>query len=233
MEDVIFQWTADFRPIQRQVESITTIARGKTVHTLMQLGDDTSGSKSMTGLNIRNNMPFRRKSSQSMVIPRATSPGGVNGRARIPSAGSIPSVASAPEHSEPEPEAEPEAEIRPSHLSPDAAYVSHSPAGPSRDYFSRDRQHSDGIISNGRLSPGASVIGKKKPPPPPPPKRIQSASSVQYVKAVYGFEGQEHGDLSFKEGDRIKVLKKTGDVNDWWDGELNGRKGRFPANYCE
>jgi amphiphysin len=29
------------------------------------------------------------------------------------------------------------------------------------------------------------------------------------------------------------VLKKTRDVNDWWDGELNGRKGRFPANYCE
>jgi hypothetical protein len=233
MEDVISQWTADFKPIQRQVESITTIARGKVIHTSMQLGDDPSNGKSMSGLNIRNNMAFRRKPSQGMITPVASSLGGVNGRTRIPSTGSIRSVISAPEYNEPQPEPEPEPDVRLSHLSPDAAYVSHSPAGPSRDYFARDRQQSDGNISNGRHSPGASVIGKKKPPPPPPPKRIQSAPNVQYVTAMYGFEGQEQGDLSFKEGDRIKVLKKTGDVNDWWDGELNGWKGRFPANYCE
>jgi amphiphysin len=50
---------------------------------------------------------------------------------------------------------------------------------------------------------------------------------------MYGFAGQEIGDLSFSEGDRIKVIKKTDSTDDWWDGELKGHRGRFPANYCE
>ena len=227
MEDVVSEWTADFKPIQRQVESISTIARGKAVHTFMQLGGDPSSNKSITRLNIRNNMAFRQKSSQSMIMPGACSPGSVNERARIPS-GSIPPIVS--EGDELEPEAESEPEVRPSHLSTDTAHATYAPVGPSREFIPRTRQRLDSNIRNGTL--GTSV-GKKKPPPPPPPKRIQSASSVQYVTAIYGFQGQEYGDLSFREGDRIKVLKKTGDVNDWWDGELCGQKGRFPANYCE
>ena len=38
MEEVIAQWNADFKPIQKEVESINTIARGKVVHTSMVLG---------------------------------------------------------------------------------------------------------------------------------------------------------------------------------------------------
>lgn len=77
-----------------------------------------------------------------------------------------------------------------------------------------------------------SIAAKKKPPPPPPMKRLQS-KPVEYATAIYAFDGQEQGDLSFNEGDRIVVIKKTQSTDDWWDGELNGRKGKFPANYVE
>lgn len=78
--------------------------------------------------------------------------------------------------------------------------------------------------------PAYSVIGKKKPPPPPP-KRINS--HILYAVALYAFEGQSEGDLSFKEGDQIQVIKKTDSTDDWWEGRLNGVKGSFPANYCK
>lgn len=54
-----------------------------------------------------------------------------------------------------------------------------------------------------------------------------------YVTALYDFGGQSAGDLAFREGDRIRVLKKTESTDDWWEGELRGVKGSFPANYVE
>jgi amphiphysin len=74
---------------------------------------------------------------------------------------------------------------------------------------------------------------QKKKPPPPPPKRIGSQNSSLYAVALYAFEGQSAGDLSFREGDQIKVVKKTDSTDDWWEGELRGVKGSFPANYCK
>lgn len=85
----------------------------------------------------------------------------------------------------------------------------------------------------GSASVSSMVIGKKKPPPPPPPKRVPSAKPEEWVVAQYAFQGQGHKDLSFNEGDRIKIVKKTDTDQDWWEGELNGHKGSFPANYCK
>ena len=80
----------------------------------------------------------------------------------------------------------------------------------------------------------ALAVAKKRPPPPPPPKRIASAQQpAEYVVALYTFPGQGAGDLAFNEGDRIKIVKKTNTDQDWWVGELNGKKGNFPANYCK
>ena len=33
--------------------------------------------------------------------------------------------------------------------------------------------------------------------------------------------------------DRIRVVKKTNSTDDWWEGELAGVQGYFPANYVE
>jgi amphiphysin len=93
------------------------------------------------------------------------------------------------------------------------------------DYFSRERKAS---TSSGTFS----TVGKKKPPPPPPKKRTAS-SQGEFVTAQYEFAGQGSGDLAFREGDRIKVVKKTGSTDDWWEGELNGVVGSFPANYVK
>ncbi|KAI5856247.1 hypothetical protein BZA05DRAFT_387867 [Tricharina praecox] len=112
-----------------------------------------------------------------------------------------------------------------------------SPTSPSPESARTGRTLSPRIPSSGGRSPSPSqlvsiVAGKKKPPPPPPKKKFAGPKEV-WVKAIFTFEGQDRGDLSFSEGERIKVLKKTDNIDDWWEGECNGRKGQFPANYCE
>lgn len=75
------------------------------------------------------------------------------------------------------------------------------------------------------------LVVKKRPPPPPPPKK-PALVQEQWVVALYPFAGQGQGDLSFDEGERIKVVTKTQTDQDWWVGELRGVRGSFPANYC-
>lgn len=98
-------------------------------------------------------------------------------------------------------------------VSPVTSY-SRSPDSQRTDYFQN----------------GNAPIAKKKPPPPPP-KRLGSENAL-YAVALYDFGGQGEGDLEFREGDRIRVVRKTDSTADWWVGELRGVKGNFPANYC-
>ena len=129
----------------------------------------------------------------------------------------------------------------PSTSTPTASF---SPAAPRADYFSRNRPQPTSMNSSSNLTnkpfaaasasgiAAAAVAAKKKPPPPPP--RLPSASAPgPYVTALYDFDGQGGDDLSFREGDRIRVTKKSESKDDWWEGELRGVKGSFPANYCE
>uniref|UniRef100_A0A8C5U920 SH3 domain-containing YSC84-like protein 1 n=1 Tax=Malurus cyaneus samueli TaxID=2593467 RepID=A0A8C5U920_9PASS len=51
------------------------------------------------------------------------------------------------------------------------------------------------------------------------------------VTALYSFEGQQPGDLTFKAGDKITVTTKTNSQFDWWEGKIGGQTGIFPANY--
>ncbi|KAF9189273.1 hypothetical protein BGZ51_009720 [Haplosporangium sp. Z 767] len=69
----------------------------------------------------------------------------------------------------------------------------------------------------------------KKPPPPPVPKRL----GVKMVVALYDYDAQQEGDLSFKKDDRIEIVERTGSTEDWWTGKLNGRQGVFPGNYVQ
>ncbi|KAI8584386.1 hypothetical protein K450DRAFT_219612 [Umbelopsis ramanniana AG] len=52
-----------------------------------------------------------------------------------------------------------------------------------------------------------------------------------YVRALYDYNAQAEGDLTFAKDDLIEVIQKTADVNDWWTGSLNGATGVFPGNY--
>lgn len=51
--------------------------------------------------------------------------------------------------------------------------------------------------------------------------------------ALYTFKGEESGDLPFRKGDVISIIKKSDSQDDWWTGRVNGKEGIFPANYVE
>lgn len=71
------------------------------------------------------------------------------------------------------------------------------------------------------------------PPATPPAKpRAASKPGMQGI-ALYSFAGEESGDLAFKKGDIINIIAKSDSTDDWWTGELNGKRGIFPANYVE
>ncbi|EED19667.1 BAR adaptor protein RVS167, putative [Talaromyces stipitatus ATCC 10500] len=87
-------------------------------------------------------------------------------------------------------------------------------------------------------STGGSVLAaaaKSKPAPPPPkPKPGYLAKpNVETVTALYDYEAQAHGDLSFSAGDVIEIVQRTNNENEWWTGRLHGREGQFPGNYVK
>uniref|UniRef100_A0A6I8REU2 Intersectin-1 n=1 Tax=Xenopus tropicalis TaxID=8364 RepID=A0A6I8REU2_XENTR len=49
----------------------------------------------------------------------------------------------------------------------------------------------------------------------------------EYI-AMYTYESNEQGDLTFQQGDLIVVIKKDGD---WWTGTVGEKTGVFPSNY--
>ncbi|KAI9252056.1 RhoGAP domain-containing protein [Helicostylum pulchrum] len=51
---------------------------------------------------------------------------------------------------------------------------------------------------------------------------------MEYLVAQWDYNAEGNYELSFKEGDKIKLLEKHND--DWWEGELNDEIGFFPAN---
>uniref|UniRef100_A0A4W5MR77 Intersectin-1 n=1 Tax=Hucho hucho TaxID=62062 RepID=A0A4W5MR77_9TELE len=51
----------------------------------------------------------------------------------------------------------------------------------------------------------------------------------EYI-AMYTYESNEQGDLTFQQGDVIVVNKKEGD---WWTGVVSGKTGVFPSNYVK
>ncbi|XP_036398733.1 SH3 domain-containing YSC84-like protein 1 isoform X1 [Megalops cyprinoides] len=59
----------------------------------------------------------------------------------------------------------------------------------------------------------------------------RGASGPLVVTAVHPFVAQQPGDLSFNAGDRITVITKTDSHYDWWEGQLQGQVGIFPANF--
>jgi len=56
---------------------------------------------------------------------------------------------------------------------------------------------------------------------------VQAPTTVK-CQGLYRFDGQDATELSFNAGDIITVLRQGGD---WWEGEINGRRGLFPSNY--
>ena len=215
MDQILAAWKGEFRSIQHELETgIESIAAGKTVRKPMEARPE---SVAATGAYPPRKEITQRQSSGSILTRRAIEAG-------TPPASSQALVV---------PESRSNSALP---LSP-AASSSSSQASDART-FGRASNHSptarpDTLVhsqTESRLSVLSSAAAKKKPPPPPPKRR---QSQVVWVTALYDFDGQAAGDLTFKKGDRIRVFKQTGSTDDWWEGELKGTQGAFPANYCQ
>ncbi|KAF2078329.1 hypothetical protein CYY_000313 [Polysphondylium violaceum] len=54
---------------------------------------------------------------------------------------------------------------------------------------------------------------------------------VTKVRAIYDFNSETPRDLPLRVGDVVNVIGKPHE--EWWEGEINGRTGLFPANYVQ
>ncbi|KAF2763549.1 hypothetical protein EJ05DRAFT_496366 [Pseudovirgaria hyperparasitica] len=246
LQDVIGPWDAEFTPFRRELESgYAMIAKGKAVQ--VPMGHQTGST--LTGLGIRNKISDRRTISSSTSASNASEQRRLaapryeeeqhaeNGRPRISNA-TKPRIGylSTPHHEEHSRTPSPGADSYALSRTSTASSTSQS------DYFAQQqrprissRPSASSLASSPASStaPGISIgIGKKKPPPPPPPPKKIGSFQGEFVTAMYDYEGQSQGDLSFSTGDRIRVLKKTQSSHDWWEGEVRGVRGQFPANYC-
>ncbi|KIW96957.1 uncharacterized protein Z519_02348 [Cladophialophora bantiana CBS 173.52] len=218
MDEVIRLWNDAFKPVQREAESLAILANGKAARTSME-----NGQQPANGYRRPSASAFSAHRQQSVSPARALPPSpSFEPKVKLSSSPAASSVLGAATPQEFIASPSPSQSV---YQTP----MAYSPAGPNTDYFSRDRQPSG--VSAVSAATAASIAQKKRPPPPPPP-RLPSQQTI-FVTALYDFDGQSEGDLAFREGDRIRVLKKTESTDDWWQGELRGMKGPFPANYCQ
>ncbi|KAF9090684.1 hypothetical protein BGX23_005802 [Mortierella sp. AD031] len=78
-----------------------------------------------------------------------------------------------------------------------------------------------------------SAQAAAKGPPPPIPKRLGGGGRPKMAVALYDYDAQQAGDLSFRKDDRIEIVERSNNTNDWWTGKLNGQLGIFPGNYVQ
>jgi SH3 domain-containing YSC84-like protein 1 len=81
-------------------------------------------------------------------------------------------------------------------------------------------------------------FGDSKPNRPTAPKPIfkqkTGALRSDQALALFTFDADQDGDLGFKKGDVITIIKRTDNKTDWWTGRTeDGRTGIFPSNYVE
>ena len=58
-----------------------------------------------------------------------------------------------------------------------------------------------------------------------------SSSDICRCEVLYDYEPQQEDELQISPGDTIYVTEKIDDS--WWQGNLNGTLGLFPASYVE
>jgi amphiphysin len=115
--------------------------------------------------------------------------------------------------------------------SPSSASSFKKPPPPPPGSFNKETSAPPPPYTVGNGVGTSSVIGKKPPPPPPLKPKPKIEPPKQYVIALYDFEAQADGDLSFRAGDRIEVVEKTASSEDWWTGKVNGVQGVFPGGH--
>ncbi|KAI7867905.1 uncharacterized protein EV154DRAFT_540912 [Mucor mucedo] len=135
---------------------------------------------------------------------------------QTPSYGRAPSYGQSP-HTHDEPSAPSFGKAPAPHYEPTPA-----PAYSQAPPYEHNQHHSYGSQN----SAGSGMVSSRTAAPPPPPP-----SRINYVLALYDYDAQAQGDLSFRKDDKIELIKRTSDANDWWTGKLRNNIGVFPGNY--
>jgi hypothetical protein len=55
--------------------------------------------------------------------------------------------------------------------------------------------------------------------------------AAETCTALYDFEAQSEGDLSFLANDTIEIITRTQNENEWWTGKVRGKQGQFPGTF--
>jgi amphiphysin len=93
---------------------------------------------------------------------------------------------------------------------------------------------------NGALSPPLSATswgsvakakGAAPPPPKPKPSRLSGIPAPEMCTALYDYEAQAEGDVSFTAGDVIEIVTRTSNDQEWWTGKVRGKTGQFPGMF--
>jgi amphiphysin len=98
------------------------------------------------------------------------------------------------------------------------------PSGPVGDVKSP-------TLSQGSWGSVAKAKGAAPPPPKPKPSRLSGIPAHETVTALYDYEAQAEGDLSFSAGDVIEIVSRTQNDNEWWIGKVRGKQGQFPGRF--
>ncbi|KAL4884091.1 hypothetical protein BJY04DRAFT_182838 [Aspergillus karnatakaensis] len=218
LDQTVKEWEQACQPIQQQIEEFATIANGKAVRNARS-PNDRRPSNTLGGLN-------KFRSNHSLPPAPEPKPAAYDSKPALGARSkSTPSAIPTPS-THPLPKYTPPASSSSSLLDPH----SYSHSQPQTPNISQSDTPPPIKLST---KPSYTALATKKKPPPPPPKPRSASSNRSFVTALYDFAGQGTGDLVFHQGDRIRVLKKTDSTDDWWEGELHGVKGSFPANYVE
>jgi hypothetical protein len=78
------------------------------------------------------------------------------------------------------------------------------------DYSYSDRKPSRPTAPKPQFKPRPSQVGKDQ------------------AVALFTFDAAQEGDLGFKKGDVITIVKRTNNATDWWTGRIGDREGIFP-----
>ncbi|KAL4806104.1 hypothetical protein BDV18DRAFT_122303 [Aspergillus unguis] len=202
-DQTIAQWEQACNPVQQELESFACLANGKAVRASSQQSGDRRPSNPLGALN-------RLRSGNSVPTQSDTKTGSASAHLQ-----DLKPALGARSKSTP------------------YAPQSHAAQSLGQDLPTPPAESATPPVIPLANKPSMSAIAGKKKPPPPPPKPRGASSNATFVTALYDFAGQGAGDLVFNEGDRIRVLKRTESTDDWWEGELRGVKGSFPANYVE
>eukprot|EP00026_Physarum_polycephalum_P008255 Phypoly_transcript_08335.p1 GENE.Phypoly_transcript_08335~~Phypoly_transcript_08335.p1 ORF type:complete len:417 (-),score=147.71 Phypoly_transcript_08335:94-1344(-) len=88
----------------------------------------------------------------------------------------------------------------------------------------------DPTLSSPTPTPEPTPVSSLPPSSAPAPAPVAAPSLHKGIRARanFDFNAQDEDEISFHKGDILNILNNEGD---WWEGELNGKRGNLPSNY--